>query len=210
MFSKIKFLPLAGFFSLCIAFLMQFIVAFSREDASFFTIFRLLSFFTIDSNLLLLFYFSSILFFPDHKSGQFFKSYPVSTALVSYLSFVFIIYHLLLINTWNPTGMQYYAAAVFHIVNPLIMLAYWIYSVEKEKLPYSNVFYWLIFPTVYFIYVVLVGMLDSKFPYPFFDLNKVSLLQMLSMALILLFCLMLISSAYIFIGQQIISSKSKK
>jgi hypothetical protein len=194
-------------FSVSIGLLIQFTVAFTREDADALTIFRLFSFFTIDSNLLLFFYFASLLFVSESSGiGSFFKNFSVSTAILSYLTFVFIIYHLLLVNSWNPTGWQLIAAEIFHKINPVLMLFFWIYGVEKEKKSYNTVLYWLIFPLVYLIYVIILANMGFNIPYPFFDLSKVSFIQVLITVLIFMVLFSIIGIFYLWIGKRYTNS----
>ncbi|MCP2074271.1 UNVERIFIED_ORG: hypothetical protein J2Y77_003707 [Pseudomonas lini] len=87
----------------------------------------------------------------------------VSIALVS------LAYNLLLRHLWQPEGWQFVADELLHDVVPLMYLAYWWLSVPKGTLRLGHIGLWVIYPLVYFAWLLLRGELLAAYPYPFTD-----------------------------------------
>jgi hypothetical protein len=182
-----------------IALLLQFYIAFSAKEAGIHTVFKLSTFFTINSNFLLLICYMMLLIGDAH----FWKKTSTQTALLTYISFVCIVYHVMLQDTWNPQGLQFWVAELFHWVNPLIYLIFWLIFVDKEKLAYKQIASWLIFPTIYFIWVLLIGAYGLGYPYPFLNVEKFGLFSVIMNGFVLLFVLTSIAALLILIGKNL-------
>lgn len=95
---------------------------------------------------------------PSVRSGI-----AVSIALVS------LAYNLLLRHLWQPEGWQFVADELLHDVMPLLYIVYWWLYVPKGSLRLGHIGLWMIYPLVYFAYVLLRGDLLAAYPYPFID-----------------------------------------
>ncbi|SFW68361.1 MULTISPECIES: Pr6Pr family membrane protein [Pseudomonas] len=95
---------------------------------------------------------------PSVRSGV-----AVSIALVS------LAYNLLLRHLWQPEGWQFVADELLHDVVPLLYIAYWWRWVPKGRLRLGHIGLWMIYPLVYFAYLLLRGDLLAAYPYPFID-----------------------------------------
>ena len=95
---------------------------------------------------------------PSTRSGV-----AVSIALVS------LAYNLLLRHLWQPEGWQFVADELLHDVVPLLYIAYWWLYAPKGGLRLGHIGLWVIYPLVYFAYVLLRGELLAAYPYPFID-----------------------------------------
>jgi len=87
----------------------------------------------------------------------------VSIALVS------LAYNLLLRHLWQPEGWQFVADELLHDVMPLLYIVYWWRYVPKGTLRLGHIGLWVIYPLVYFAYLLLRGDLLAAYPYPFID-----------------------------------------
>ncbi|WP_413792446.1 MULTISPECIES: Pr6Pr family membrane protein [unclassified Pseudomonas] len=87
----------------------------------------------------------------------------VSIALVS------LAYNLLLRHLWQPEGWQFVADELLHDVVPLLYLVYWWRWVPKGSLRLGHLGLWILYPLVYFAYILLRGNLLAAYPYPFID-----------------------------------------
>jgi hypothetical protein len=95
---------------------------------------------------------------PSIRSGV-----AVSIALVS------LAYNLLLRHLWQPEGWQFVADELLHDMVPVLYIAYWWRCVPKGSLRLGHIGLWMIYPLVYFAYVLLRGDLLAAYPYPFID-----------------------------------------
>jgi len=206
---SLPFLAL-GFLSGTIALLLQFYIAFTAPNAIWwFTAIKLTTFFTIDSNLLLWTFYGSLLFFKDKKIGYFFAGKGISTALLIYITVVCIVYHLLLQDVWNPQGLQWWVGELLHWAYPLIFLLYWLIFVSKSDLSFRQIPAWLLFPTGYFFYVMLLGFIGFRYPYPFLDLAKMGIVKIFITGFVLLLAIAFIAVAYVLLAKAIASLKKR-
>jgi len=135
------------------------------------TLVKFFSYFTILTNLLVALYFSAIVFATDAAIGKFFRKYACSTAIAVYILVVGIIYNVSLRSIWTFTGWAKLSNELLHTVTPAYFLIYWFFITEKEKLFFSTIFYWMIYPLFYLIHTLIRGTIVHSYPYPFIDVN---------------------------------------
>ncbi len=117
----------------------------------------------------------------------FFSYFTVLTnILAAAIIVVGLAYNLLLRNTWNPQGLQWVADELLHDVMPVLFVIYWWFCVPKGTLQWRDVWPWLIYPAVYFVYALVRGSLVDSYPYPFIDVNQLGYSQVLVNALMVL------------------------
>jgi hypothetical protein len=126
-----------------------------------------LSYFTNETNLLIALALTIICVRP--QSEQFLTRPHVNSALVVYIIVVGVIYAALLRNLWQPHGMQLIADHVLHDAMPLLYCAYWLMFLAKGGLRWIDPVWWLIYPTLYFFYVMVRGAAAGAYPYPFIN-----------------------------------------
>ena len=86
-------------------------------------------------------------------------------------------YSLLLRQLWQPEGLQWLANEVLHDVMPVLYALYWWFYVPKGVLRWSHVGLWMLYPLVYFAFILLRGHLLGVYPYPFVDVEKLGYAQ---------------------------------
>ena len=133
---------------------------------------RLLSYFTILSNILVALAMTLPWAAPDSRLGRFFLEPSVRTAILVYIIVVAAIYHYLLAPLYNPQGLQLLATTIEHIAVPALYLLDWFLFVPKGTLRFRSAFAWLGFPLVYAGYSLAHGAATGFYPYPFLDVTK--------------------------------------
>ena len=157
------------------------------------TIIRFFSFFTILTNLLVAFYFTS----QALKRGNFNKP-GVLTAITVYITIVGLVYQVLLRHIWQPTGLQLVVDELLHTINPLIVVLFWYLYEKKDAVKYSQIRSWLIYPAAYLVYVLIRGSLSAFYPYPFINVARIGTTKtLLNSSLLLAF---FIVTAFIFVA----------
>ena len=136
------------------------------------TTIRFFSFYTILTNILIALYSTFLLLKPDSGWGKYFSRPSVATAITIYILVVGITYNLILRQIWNPQGWDKVADELLHLAIPILFLVYWLIFVPKGTLKSGNVFPWLIYPLVYFIWTMIFGTLSGFYPYFFIDVNE--------------------------------------
>jgi len=154
-----------------IAVMLQFYLMMENRTVSKLeSIIRFFSYFTILSNLILAISFSVQTFQKE--------TIKILTPVTVYITIVGLVYQILLRHTWSPTGLQRIVDELLHSIIPGLAVIYW-FLYEDNKLKYNQIPKWLIFPLVYLFYILIRGNYSGFYPYPFVDVSKFGLNQVL-------------------------------
>jgi hypothetical protein len=145
---------------------------------------RFFSFFTIQTHLLLALMLTAACLRPG--GGGFFLKPGVKAAAVTYVIIVGAVYAILLRHLYHLKGYMLIADRILHDFIPVAFPLYWLAFVPRGGVKWVDPFVWLIFPTLYFLYTLARGALAGAYPYPFFDVEKLGLGQVVLNALGLL------------------------
>ena len=133
---------------------------------------NLFSYFTILCNLLVALSLSFSIFFPKTKTGIYFSSISVQTAIALYIFIVALVYNSVLRGLLILEGWQIVVDNMLHVVIPILYLLYWFFFVPKTYLNWKNGMYWILFPLFYLIYSLIRGAIVQWYPYPFLNADK--------------------------------------
>ena len=162
---------LAGWVGLAI---QQYLIFYSRWEAGASLLGGLInffSFFTVLTNTLAVVVLSYALVTRDSPAKRFFLAPKVSSGIAVSIAVVGLAYSLLLRHLWQPEGFQFIADELLHDVMPVLFLIYWWRCVPKGTLRLKHIGAWVIYPLVYFAYVLLRGHLLGQYQYPFIDVD---------------------------------------
>nr|WP_218166478.1 Pr6Pr family membrane protein [Pseudomonas tolaasii] len=129
------------------------------------------SFFTVLTNTLVVVVLSYALVERDSAAKRFFLGPAISSGIAASIVVVSLAYNLLLRHLWTPQGFQFIADELLHDVMPLLFVVYWWHCVPKGTLRLKHLAGWVIYPVVYFGYVLLRGHLLGQYQYPFIDVD---------------------------------------
>ncbi|MCF5231901.1 MULTISPECIES: Pr6Pr family membrane protein [unclassified Pseudomonas] len=163
---------LAGWTGLAI---QQYLIFYSRWEAGASLLGGLInffSFFTVLTNTLVVVVLSYALVNRESAVKRFFLAPAVSSGIAASIVVVSLAYNLLLRHLWSPTGFQFIADELLHDVMPLLFVIYWWRCVPKGTLHFKHIGGWVIYPLVYFGYVLLRGHLLGQYQYPFIDVDS--------------------------------------
>lgn len=163
-------------------------------------IIHFISFFTIQSNIIVAIAVT-VLLFNKSKWFQFFSKPQVLTAIAVYILVVFLVYNIVLRSLWKPEGWQLVADNLLHVINPLLFIIYWFIYVPVKSLKYNHIFSWLWYPFIYLIYVLIRGSFTDLYPYPFINVTEHGYSTVLLNAAILFVIFLVLSCFFIFIGR---------
>ena len=134
------------------------------------TLWTLARFFTIISNLALAIAMTAV------AAGK--RPSPLLLGgLTLAILLVGIVYRTLLAGLHPLAGLPLVANILLHDVSPIAMAAYWLLFVPRGRLRPSAPWWWVLFPTGYFLYVLARGHFDGHYPYPFIDVSKLGWTQ---------------------------------
>ena len=129
------------------------------------------SFFTVLTNTLVVVVLSYAVVHRDSAAKRFFLAPKVSSAIAVSIVLVSLAYNLLLRHLWQPQGFQFIADELLHDVMPLLFVVYWWRCVPKGVLRFKHIGLWVLYPLVYFAYVLLRGDMLGQYQYPFIDVG---------------------------------------
>lgn len=144
------------------------------------------SYFTVLSNTLVAVVLSHAAFGREGSARRFFLAPATASGITASIVLVGLAYSLLLRHLWQPEGWQWLADELLHDVMPLVFVVYWWCCVEKGSLRLRHLLAWLLYPLVYFAYVLLRGHTIGVYPYPFIDVASLGFTQVLVNALAIL------------------------
>jgi len=140
---------------------------------------RYFSYFTILTNLLVALCATIILLSPGSGWGRFFSKAAVQSGIALYILVVGLVYTLALRHIWDPEGLQRVADHILHDIIPVFYILYWAFFVPKYSFTWRLPLWWLLYPLVYLVYVMIRGALMDVYPYYFIDRNVVAWPQLL-------------------------------
>ncbi|GHB48010.1 Pr6Pr family membrane protein [Mongoliitalea lutea] len=164
---------------------------------------RFFSYFTILTNTLLAIYFSSQVHGDLHDRGKIWKKPGTLTAITVYILVVGLVYQVVLRAIWDPQGMARVTDELLHTLNPMLGLLFWWLFEDKKAVEWKQLPYWLLYPLGYFVYTIIHGQISGFYPYPFVDLNSISVGQLVFNFLVLSLVFMGIAGLLVWIGKKL-------
>ena len=95
--------------------------------------------------------------------------------LTLWIAIVGVVYHTMLADLWDPQGLAWWADQGLHSATPAITFLWWLAFAPKSGLGVRHAALWLIWPLVYVAYALIRAQFTRAYPYPFIDLNTLSL-----------------------------------
>ncbi|MGF1637458.1 MAG: Pr6Pr family membrane protein [Cyclobacteriaceae bacterium] len=191
------------------AVVMQFYLMFiNRTTAVSEMIIRFFSFFTILTNSLVALYFSALLLSSQPKQNSFFSKASTATAVAVYIIIVGAVYQFILRGIWSPVGWQQIVDELLHSVIPLYFVIYWLVFVPKHNIQWAQIPFWLIYPFVYLIFILVRGHFSGFYPYPFVDVLKIGFPQVMTNASLLIIVFIMLSAIMVLISRLLSTKKT--
>ena len=173
---------------------VQFAATFSQTGSLVGTLWILLRFFTVITNLLVAVTMTRV------ATGR-----RISPSLLAGLTlaiiFVGIIYATLLHGLVALSGLALVADVLLHYVVPIAMAVYWLAFAPKIGLAWRDAALWCLYPLAYLFYVVLRGSVDGRYPYPFIDVTTLGYGRIVLNSLMLLVAYLLAGLTLVALGR---------
>jgi len=163
---------LLGWFGLAIQLYLILYSRWSLEASLIGGVVSFFSYFTVLTNTLVATVLTCEWTSRESAARRFFLKPWVSSAIAVSITVVGLAYSVLLRHLWHPEGWQFLADELMHDITPLLFLAYWWVCVPKGTLRVRHVGLWVIYPLVYFAFVLWRGHQLAVYPYPFMDVDK--------------------------------------
>jgi len=105
------------------------------------------------------------------------KSPQVLSKLLLSIIIVAAVYHALLAQMNDFTGLDALVDTMLHTVIPLAFVGYWFVFVRKSDLGFKDIPPWLVLPFIYCIYAMIRAQFDGVYPYFFLNLDELGVMQ---------------------------------
>lgn len=130
-------------------------------------IIRVLSFFTIQSNLLAGIVSAQLAVQPD-RDGRAWR--PVRLAALVGITVTGIVYSTVLAAVHQPGGVvESVVNSIVHYAVPLLMVAGWLLTGPRPRIDWRSLAWSLLFPVAWLAYTLIRGAIWHWYPYPFLD-----------------------------------------
>jgi len=151
---------------------IRFSVTFGNTQDVAETLWILVRYFTILTNLLLAVAMSAV------ALGKRLSPFVLAGLTLAIL-LVGIVYALLLEGLTPKAGAALLADILLHKMSPPAMALWWLLFAPRGKARWTAPLWWALYPCLYFAYAVARGMMGDKYPYPFMDVGKLGWAQTL-------------------------------
>ena len=166
--------------------LVQFAATFGQSGSVVETLWILLRFFTVITNLLVALTMTRV------ATGRSVSPFVMGGLTIAII-FVGLVYATLLHGLVELNGLALIADILLHYVVPIATAIYWLAFAPKIGLQLSDPLSWCAYPLAYLFYVVVRGSVDGRYPYPFIDVATLGYGRIVLNSLMLL-------AAYLFAG----------
>lgn len=172
----------AGFIALItwVGLVVQFSAVIEQNGSITETLWVLLRYFTILTNLMVALVLTGIAL-----SKSAFGSPVLLGGLIISMVFVGLVYVLFLRGLLELSGGAKLADFILHYVSPVLVLLFWLVFAPKGAQRNSNPLLWVIYPLAYAVYALARGAVDGKYAYPFIDVAQIGWLQVLTNVLLM-------------------------
>ena len=173
---------------------VQFAATFGQTGSIADTIWILLRFFTVITNLLVAIMMTRV------ARGRRVSPF-ILAGLTLAIVFVGLVYAALLHRLVELRGLALTADVLRHYVVPVAMAVYWPVFAPKIGLRFRDPLLWCAYPLSYLFYVVVRGSVDGRYPYPFIDVATLGYGRIVLNSLMLLVAYLLAGLVLVALGR---------
>ena len=166
------------------------------------TIIRFFSFFTILTNTLVALYLTLKYFGFLKGPLSIFSRKSTLTALTAFILLVGIVYQIILRGIWEPEGLQRIIDELLHTIIPVYFLVYWYLYASASDIRLKPTLYWLFYPLLYFVFVIIKGHFSGFYPYPFLNVTEIGYFGVAKSFVAILGFTMLLMSLLVFFWEE--------
>lgn len=134
-------------------------------------------YFTILTNLLVALVLTGPMVAPGGAWARWAEDLRTTWTTAAAILVVGVAYHVLLSATYDPVGLAAGTDLLFHYVVPALYVGYWIAFTDAREARWTRHAAVLsIYPTTYFVYLIIRGEFIGTYPYFFVDVGTLGLL----------------------------------
>jgi hypothetical protein len=144
--------------------IVQFVLL-CRANSILLSLWIMLAFFTITTNLLVAVVFTCVAI-----DRTVFRSDRILAGTMLAIVLVGVVNALLLWGALELSGGSVLVDKLLHVVTPVLVLLFWIFVARKGRLTWRDPLLWAIYPLAYLVYGMARGLATGKYAYPFLNI----------------------------------------
>ncbi len=129
-------------------------------------------YFTIQSNIFVIFYFALLLSAKISENSLFKK---LIGAVTAYITITFIVFVFMLQSTWHPEGIAQLGNIINHYIVPILTIAFLVFYRKDYNFKMQDLIIWMIYPITYVLFLLLHGVITGDYIYPFFEIDELGI-----------------------------------
>jgi len=90
-----------------------------------------------------------------------------------YITITFVVFAIFLQGTYHPTGLQGVVNIVSHYIVPILAILYFVIIKNELTFKRLDMLWWIIYPLIYIIFMVIYGGITGDYLYPFFQVSEI-------------------------------------
>lgn len=146
---------------------VQFAVVFRNTGSVAASLWTLLAYFTIMTNLLVAVLFTGI---AARRSACDWSWILAGSVL--FIVLVGVVYALLLARLYHLSGGAAFSNVLMHQLTPVLVPLFWLPFAPKGRLRVRDPLLWGIYPVAYLVYALARGAISGLYPYPFLNVAR--------------------------------------
>lgn len=155
---------------------------------------RVLSFFTIQSNILSGVTAAQLVRNPN-RDGRLWRSLRLAALLG--IAVTGIVYGTVLAKIHEPHGWQETSTnTVFHYIVPIMMVVGWLLFGPRRRIEGRTIALATLWPTAWFIYILIYGRITKWYPYPFVDVTTHGYLRVVVNGILVVAVLLVVTTLF--------------
>ncbi len=160
--------------------IILFLVSRAGEASVIRNLFDVLSYFTIQSNILVLVWYTFAVFYSGRASKHPLLRPGIKGAVTLYITATFIIFSALLQGKWMPGGLDLFLSNINHYITPIAFIFDWLITEKRGVYKWKYIGLWLLYPASYVLYALLYGKLTGIYLYFFFNLPEIGIISFIT------------------------------
>jgi hypothetical protein len=136
-----------------------------RANSILLSLWLMLAFFTITTNILVAVVFTCVAI-----DRTVLRSDSILAGTMLAIVLVGVVNALLLWGALELSGGSALVDKLLHVVTPVLVLLFWIFVAHKGRLTWRGPLLWAIYPLAYLVYGMARGLATGKYAYPFLNI----------------------------------------
>jgi hypothetical protein len=161
----------------------------------------ILSFFTIQSNLLV--GVVLLMYFVRGTTTLIMPRWLVYGALIN-ITITAVVYHTILQGGRIDLLQLPLSELILHYITPILFLTTWLFALPKDTWKYKTTLVWLLFPIIFLVYSLWRGNITGYYPYPFIDVGRIGINQVLINSIGLSAVFVIIGCSFVLVNNAIV------